>query len=187
MHQAADGSRLCGECLRRPPDYQHSVIPFLYAPPLTYLIKQMKFHRRLDLARGVGRLMADYLAERPDALPEVMIPVPLHPRRMRRRGYNQALELARPLASVLDLPIDTRMVRRQRATAEQSHLEMPLRRRNVQKAFVLNRQRPYRHVAIVDDVVTSGHTVNELARVLRLAGVERVDVWSCCRATGREE
>jgi len=178
---------LCGACLHKPPHYHRSAIPFRYAPPLAHLIKQMKFHQRLDIARSLGDLLARYLSPGADSLPEVIVPVPLHPRRLRRRGYNQALELARPVAARLGLPIDTRLVRRQRATAEQSHLQLPQRRRNVRGAFTIDRPRAYRHVAIFDDVVTSGQTVNELARVLQMAGIERVDVWSCCRAIGGEE
>lgn len=178
---------LCGACLRQPPYYHSSTIPFRYAPPLAHLIKQMKFHQRLDIARCLGELLARYLSSNTDSLPEVIIPVPLHPRRLRRRGYNQALELARPVARRLGLPIDTRLVRRQRATAEQSHLQLSQRRRNVRGAFTIDRAKQYRHVAIFDDVVTSAQTVNELARILRRAGIERVDVWSCCRAIGKEE
>lgn len=187
LPQPGGGTGLCGACLRQAPHYRHSAIPFRYAPPLAHLIKQMKFHQRLDIARCLGELMARYLRQTVDALPEVIVPVPLHPRRLRRRGYNQALELARPVAARLELPIDTRLVRRLRATAEQSHLQLQQRRRNVRGAFAMDRTKAYHHVALFDDVVTSGQTVNELARVLRMAGIERVDVWSCCRAIGQEE
>jgi ComF family protein len=186
MEKQGDKQTLCGECLSRPPHYRHSFIPLLYRPPVAHLIKQMKFHQRLDIAQGMGMLMSHYLAATVDALPEVIVPVPLHARRMRQRGYNQALELARPLAARLEVPIDTVLVQRRRATDEQSHLKLAERKRNIRGAFAMDRHRPYRHVAILDDVVTSGNTVNELARVLRAAGIERVDVWSCCRASGRD-
>lgn len=172
---------LCGDCLRTPPAYQASFIPFAYASPLAQLIKLLKFHQRLDLARGLAELMSGFLATRVQTLPEAVIPVPLHPKRMRVRGFNQALELARGIRSRLGVTVETRLVQRHRWTAEQSHLKLTERRRNVRGAFHLTAPNHYRHVAILDDVVTSGNTVNELSRTLRRAGVERVDVWSVCR------
>ena len=186
MAVAADGLHPCGDCQRHPPHYHRSTAPFLYQPPISRLIKQMKFHQRLDVARILGLMLAGHLAQVLEDRPQAIVPVPLHRRRLRERGYNQALELARPVAARLGIPIDTRLVQRVRPTLEQSHLQHAERKGNIRDAFDLDRHRPYRHVAILDDVVTTGHTVDELARVLKRAGVERVDVWSCCRATGKE-
>jgi ComF family protein len=114
--------------------------------------------------------------------PEVLLPVPLHPARLRERGFNQALELARPLARRFDRPLLIDAVRRIRATPPQTGTDRGARRRNIRNAFALHRPLPWRHVAIVDDVMTTGSTVAELARLLRRNGVERVQVWVAARA-----
>ena len=126
-------------------------------------------------------VLAAALAPRVEPLPARLVPVPLHRNRLRRRGYNQAVELARPLGRALGLPVAPRLCRRQRPTPAQAELTGSDRRRNVRGAFAVAAPVP-RHVAIVDDVVTTGSTVGELARVLRRAGAERVEVWAVARA-----
>jgi ComF family protein len=118
--------------------------------------------------------------------PVALIAVPLHPRRLRHRGYNQALELARPLANAFDLPILHRALHRIRDTAPQAGLGALARRRNPRGAFAIGRDlrkgvRIPSHVALVDDVMTTGATLYECAKVLQRAGVERVDVWAVAR------
>lgn len=177
------GSRedgVCGVCLKRSPPLHGSIIPFCYAAPLDHLLLGLKFNQQLLNARLLGSLMADAIAERVDVLPDCMLPVPLHESRLRERGYNQALELARPVAARLGLPLETGLVERVKATEAQSSLDRALRRRNIRGAFSVAEGLPG-HVAIIDDVVTTGSTVNELAHALRRAGVERVVVWACAR------
>jgi ComF family protein len=112
--------------------------------------------------------------------------VPLHRRRLRRRGYNQALELARPLARSLGVPLDHGALLRRRATEAQTELDAVARRRNVHGAFALREGVALpAHVAILDDVMTTGATLAECVRVLRRAGVSRVDVWALARAGTR--
>ncbi len=108
--------------------------------------------------------------------------MPLHWRRQLWRGFNQSLELARPIAAGLGIPLRTDLCRRVRATSAQTHLARGARRRNVRAAFRVHNGPLPRHVAIVDDVMTSGQTVTELARTLRRAGVEEVQVWALARA-----
>jgi len=117
-----------------------------------------------------------------DELPEAIIPVPLFPSRLRSRGYNQALELARPIANQLDIPIDYKSCTRTRETVMQSDLPAKLRRRNVKGAFQ-TRSIDADYVAIIDDVMTTGYTVDELARVVRSSGVKKIDIWICARAS----
>lgn len=171
---------ICGACIRRAPHYAASVIPYLYAPPLDHLLLGLKFHRQLAHARLLGGMMAEAISASGELMPEAILPVPLHPSRLRERGYNQALELARPLARALQLPIAGGLVQRSLATAAQSSLQREERRRNVRGVFSAAVPLP-RHIAIVDDVVTTGSTVNELARVLKRAGAERIVVWACAR------
>ncbi len=111
------------------------------------------------------------------------MPVPLHRSRLRERGYNQALELARPLARRLGVPLRHDLLIRTKSTAAQSELDAPTRRRNVRGAFGLRAEAPLpAHVAVLDDVMTTGATLAECARVLKRAGVARVDVWALARA-----
>lgn len=171
----------CGRCSRRPPPFSRSVIPFRYEAPFDFLIQQLKFHQRLDLAPTLGMLLADAVKAQPDPKPALLLPVPMHRLRLRERGYNQALELARVLSAELAIPVDWKRCRRIRHTLPQTRLQGRERRRNMRGAFGISTSVP-RHVAIVDDVVTTGATVSELARLLRRAGAERVDVWACARA-----
>lgn len=171
----------CGACQQQAPPQDYALSAFRYEAPLDYLIVQLKFHGKLYLAPLLGELIAEYLEQRIHSLPEGIIPVPLHPSRLRERGFNQALELARPVAARLDLPIYHQAVQRRRNTAIQSQLSPQERKRNVRGAFALRGTFAMRHVAIIDDVLTTGHTVGELAKTLRRAGVQIIEVWTCAR------
>ena len=118
------------------------------------------------------------------ARPEALLPIPLHATRLGRRGYDQALELARPLARALRIPVLTRTMLRTRATAPQSELDAHVRQRNrnLRRAFSIQAGTGLPdHVALVDDVMTTGATLREAAKALRRAGVARVDAWVCAR------
>ncbi|AKH20690.1 ComF family protein [Sedimenticola thiotaurini] len=171
---------LCGSCQQQPPAVDRSWIPFLYAAPVDRLISQFKFSERLPQGRLLSRLLAEYLTQRIDR-PDLLIPVPLHPDRLRQRGYNQALELARPLGRRFGIPLDHRSCQRTLKTRPQHALKRRQRESNIRGAFRVVRPLTVRHVALVDDVVTTGNTVNELARQLKQAGVARVDVWALAR------
>lgn len=172
---------LCGACQRRPPPWDAAWAPFRYAWPLDHLVTRFKFGGNLAAGRALAMLWAD--APAPATLPACVIPVPLHARRLGRRGYNQALELAAPLARALGLPLAPRALRRVRATGAQSELGAVARRRNVRGAFAVAADaRLPAHVAVLDDVATTGATLAECARVLKRAGVARVEVWTLARA-----
>lgn len=173
---------LCPDCLRRPPPFTARAA-FHYDYPLSLLIKRLKFRGQAGLGRFLGECLQTELARQPPAnRPECLLPMPLHWRRQLWRGFNQSLELARPIAAGLGIPLRADLCRRVRATAAQTHLDRRARRRNVHAAFWVCSGPLPRHVAIVDDVMTSGHTVTELARTLRRAGVEEVQIWTLARA-----
>ncbi|HHM05313.1 MAG TPA: ComF family protein [Gammaproteobacteria bacterium] len=178
--EALSATGVCGRCLREPPSFDRILAPLRYQAPLDLLIRQLKFRDKLHLARVLGEVLAKEWATAPR--PDALVPVPLHAARLRERGFNQALELSRPLARHLRLPLLKRACRRVRATQTQSALPAQRRRGNVRGAFEAALPGHARHVAVVDDVVTTGHTVNEVARALKKAGAERVDVWCCARA-----
>ena len=170
----------CGDCLRKPPALTHTRAVFVYGFPLDRLVPRFKFHRDLAAGRLMAGLMAGTLASAPR--PDAIVPVPLHVHRMRQRGYDQALELARPLAASLGLPLRTDLLQRVRATAPQSELDADQRQRNVARAFVVpSGALPPPHVTLVDDVMTTGATLQAAARTLLKAGVMRVDAWVCAR------
>lgn len=172
----------CGDCQRHPPYFDHAHIPYRYAPPLIPFITGLKFQGQLANARWLGELLLPSLTSASGPLPECLIPVPLHPSRLRERGFNQALELARPLSLHLHLPLEPHVVQRQRHTCPQSELSGESRRRNLRGAFRLTTQISYQHIALVDDVVTTGSTLNELARVFRQAGVKTIQIFAIARA-----
>jgi ComF family protein len=172
---------LCGRCIKRAPAWDAAWVPFRYEWPLGQLETRFKFGGDLASGRTLSLLWAG--APRPDELPQAIVPVPLHRSRLRRRGYNQALELAKPLARALGIPLSRDALQRNRATTAQTDLSAIQRRRNVRGAFALReRDALPAHVAVLDDVFTTGATLGECARVLRRAGVQRVDVWALARA-----
>lgn len=170
----------CGACLRRAPRWDHAWSPFRYAWPLDRLESRYKFAGQL----AAGRVLGTLWARQPlPVRPQLVIPVPLHRQRLRERGYNQALELARVLAREHDLPLRHDVLRRVLPTRQQTELDAVARRRNVRGAFqIACHDGVPRHVAVVDDVMTTGATLSECAHVLKRAGVQRVDVWTLARA-----
>ncbi len=173
---------VCGACQQSPPAFATVNAPYGYAPPLDRLVRQLKYARRLDLARPLAALMAEHLQRAAVPRPKVLVPVPLHPSRLRARGFNQALELCRPLSRRLAIPCRPAAVVRLRATPAQAGLSLAQRRGNVRGAFAVTEPFVDAHVALVDDVVTSGCTADEISRALRAAGAARVDVWALARA-----
>jgi ComF family protein len=177
----APAGTLCARCLRNPPAFDRCRAPYLYAPPADWLIGRLKFHAHLAHGRLLGALLADHLADRGGSRPDLIVPMPLHRSRLRERGFNQAVELARPLARRLAVPLAADLVQRVRPGRPQSGLEKSRRHANVRGAFALRRPLEAWHVAVVDDVLTTGATAAELAGVLKAAGAERVEVWVVAR------
>ncbi len=173
---------LCGRCLGRRPAYHGVVSLFEYVPPVDGLITGLKYHGKLGHARLLGQLLTQRLLRHDGERPEVILPVPLHGKRLHERGFNQAVEIARPVAHALQVPIELHACRRRRMTSPQSTLPAAQRQKNVRNAFAMTRDCQWRRVAIVDDVMTTGHTVAALAQCLRHHGVEEVQVWVCARA-----
>jgi ComF family protein len=177
---------LCGECLQHEPPFAAAAVPFVYASPLDQLETRFKFGGNLAAGRVLSELWIDALHESSPVLPQALVPVPLHRERLRERGYNQALELAKPLARAFGIALRGDLLVRSRATAAQSNLDAAARRRNLQGAFEVNGNLTLpEHIALVDDVMTTGATLRECARVLRRAGAARVDVWALARAPKR--
>ncbi|WP_373099463.1 MULTISPECIES: amidophosphoribosyltransferase [Pasteurellaceae] len=179
----------CGHCLRDEPAWDRMVIAGRYAEPLSTLIHRFKFNRQFWLDRTLARLLllALYDARRYHglSLPEVILPVPLHHWRQWLRGYNQADLLAVQLAKWLNIAARNDLLRRVKHTPTQRGLTAKARRNNLQQAFQVSDKiitAGYQSVALVDDVITTGSTLNEIAKALRYAGVQHIQVWGLARA-----
>lgn len=173
---------LCGNCLKKPPRFDHSLSLFSYEADAVALVHQLKFNEKLAIARLLGELLVDLISVRHIELPDFIVPVPLYRKRLRQRGFNQSIEIARPVARKFGIELDVKSAVRLRDTTSQTGLDRKQRRKNIRGAFDCVQPLNAQHVAIVDDVVTTTSTVNELARVLKRAGAVRVDVWSVARA-----
>jgi ComF family protein len=175
----------CGACLREPPPYATTVCAADYGFPWVGLIAALKFQGRVELAPVLARQLAGAVVARGAALPQRVLPVPLSAARLAERGYNQAWELARGAARVLGLPADTGLLQRPLDTPHQTGLARAERQRNLRGAFmVVPDKRPAlqgAHLALVDDVMTTGATLAEAARVLLRGGAARVDLWVLAR------
>lgn len=172
---------LCGRCLGKTPAFDETYAPFIHQEEIRHLITGLKFGAQFKNARLLGNLLAEHLqktAEKPDCI----IPVPLHKSRYHQRGFNQALEIARTVSKTLQIPIDFSSCTRHKDTPHQTGLSAKKRHQNLRWAFSVQKTIKSHHVAILDDVMTTGATANALATELKKAGVSRVDVWVCSRA-----
>jgi len=170
---------LCGQCSQQRPAYSHIVAPWLYQAPVDDLIQQLKFHQKLATGRLLGQLFARKLSTR--KLPEMLLPMPLYKRQLRRRGFNHASELTGFIARELDIPWSPWLLKKIRETRPQHNLRKQERKQNLKNCFSFNNAKGYRHLAIIDDVVTTGTTAQEAAKTLTKAGVAQVEIWSLTR------
>ncbi|MEA3299871.1 MAG: ComF family protein [Pseudomonadota bacterium] len=173
---------LCGECLRQPPAFARVIACHSYGPPVKGLILALKQRRDLAAGRVLGELLAARIAATlpADDRPDLLVPVPLHWRRRLGRGFNQALELARPVAAALGIALAPGLARRIRHLTQED-LGRDARRRQLRGAFRVTRPLAGERIALVDDVVTTTGTARALADALRRAGAGRVEVWCMAR------
>ncbi len=181
MEPPATAPVLCGGCLSRQPAFDETHAPFIHQGAIRHLINGLKFGAHYKNARLLGQLLAEQLTQNAE-LPELILPVPLHKTRYRQRGFNQAIEIARTVAKELQIPLDLCSCIRHRNTGHQTGLTAKKRHKNLKNAFSIIKPIHARHVAIIDDVMTTGTTSHELAYALKKAGVNRVDIWVCARA-----
>jgi ComF family protein len=175
-------SNHCAACLYKPPAWQKLVAPLIYQGLARDLLIELKFAQSLHLANSlVGSLIHHFQTGKP--APEVLIPVPLHRNRLLSRGYNQAYEIARALSHLLDIPVDNRALCRTRDTDSQSGLSASQRQKNIRNAFVYQSTSSWSHVAVVDDIVTTGSTASEITRTLHRGGVQCVEIWGLARVS----
>lgn len=172
---------ICGTCLEDPPPFDRVITSFLYQPPISGWILQLKFSHQLHLAKLLGELLAEKIQQESGTLPDCILPVPLHQKRIQERGFNQALEIARPIAKKLKIPLYPLACLRQAYTSANAKLHADARQKNLKNAFAVTRDFSGMHVAIVDDVMSTGCTVRELSLTLKKHGAKRIEIWCCAR------
>lgn len=174
---------ICGACLHQTPPFDAVYAAFIYEPPIIQLISQLKFNQNFIIGSVLSQLLLDFLLMhyKNKQWPEVIIPVPLHKIRLAERGYNQAIELAYPFKKLLNIPVDIHLCKRIKQTTTQTTVSARERSTNLKHAFAVTNTHTFRHVAIVDDVLTTGSTVTALSKVLKKSGVECVDVWAVAK------
>lgn len=183
--QIQSTDKQCGACLRKPPPYDRTFALFPYQAPIVRLITDLKFQGHLAHAKLLGELLAEKIKNewyRQQPLPDLIIPIPLHPLRLKERGFNQALEIARPIGKIVNIPIDPDGARRIKNTVTQTTLSAKYRQKNMSQAFEIERDYRGLHIAVLDDVMTTQHTMRSFAGTLKQAGVSKIDAWCCARA-----
>ncbi|MDD5248829.1 MAG: ComF family protein [Rhodocyclaceae bacterium] len=174
----APGGERCGACLKAAPDFDATVAVWRYAFPLDKLVQALKFEHRLALAG----FFASALCAGPQPAGDLLMPVPLAPARLKERGFNQAVEIARPLARKLGIALSLDDCRRTLETAPQTSLPWKERRRNVKNAFECRTDLTGKSIVVIDDVMTTGATLGEFARTLKRHGAVKVTNWVVARA-----
>lgn len=175
----AEESRICGACLANPPAFDQTVAALSYAFPVDALVHSLKYQANLPMAP----VLANLLLARIDGivLPDFVVPMPLHPGKLRERGFNQALEIARNVSKKSGVALLPAVCERIRDTPSQTGLPWKEREKNIRGAFACETDLTGKHIAILDDVMTTGATLNELAKVLRKCGAARVSGWVVAR------
>lgn len=176
-------AEICGRCLRDRPAYDRVIAAFQYAFPVDVMIRRLKFSGALPLAHTLGSQLWQATRERPQ--PDLLLPMPLAAPRMRQRGFNQATEIARPLATMRGLRLEPDLCTRVRDTPAQSGLSLTARRANLRGAFHCSARVLGAAVVVIDDVMTSGATLHALAHQLKAAGAHSVECWVVARTAPR--
>lgn len=171
---------ICGRCTKSKPAFDQTLTLYRFEEPLRTLLHDYKYNGALFLRHFLAQLILDALP--PTALQtQCLVPVPLHPKRLQQRGFNQAAEFAKLLAKRLNLPCELLLCQKIFNTASQMSLDGKTRRRNLRHAFEVQTSH-YEHITLIDDLFTTGSTVNEIAKLFKQKGVKKVDVWCCARA-----
>ncbi len=177
------GGEVCGVCLKHPPAFDRTCAALAYAFPIDRLVPRLKYHSELAIAPALGHCLAEAVVAQ--SSPDRLIPMPLHPIRIRERGFNHASEIARVVAAQLGLPLDAASCQRIRDTPPQMGLKHDARRRNVRGAFTCSGAIAGQHIALIDDVMTTGTSLDELAATLKRAGAREVSCWVVARTLPR--
>ncbi len=181
---APGGEDICPRCRHQAPPWQRMRAPLAFSGETRRLLLQLKYEERLMIANSFASRLWPLYA---DAKIDAVIPVPLHRERLFERGFNQALLIARQLAWRLHRPVDHRSLQRLQATASQTGLSRDQRRKNLRRAFVYKPRKPWKRIALIDDVITTGSTMEACCRPMRRSGIEYIEVWSIARTLKQDD
>lgn len=184
------GPVYCGRCIKKSPAFDYVYSPLCYENDVIRLVHQLKFNEKITFSRSLSEMMHKCWVSKTEEknsadvidILDCLMPVPLYKSRMRQRGFNQSIELSRVISKKLNVPIECNTVNRRRSTESQTGLNITQRRKNIKGAFEVVKKISAKDVLIIDDVMTTGSTVDELARVLKKEGVKRVGVLCLARA-----
>ncbi|MEM7358537.1 MAG: ComF family protein [Pseudomonadota bacterium] len=167
----------CGRCIQSPVPFDLCFYPFRYESPISDAIHRFKYGDRPQLAKPLGTVLASEIREHGLPLPEILLPVPMHVSRLRKRGFNQSLQLCKQVATELSIPYSNGVLEKSRATPAQVGLSLRERRASIRDSFRISRNFTKKSVAVIDDVITTGSTVEEIAKILKRNGVNYVYIW----------
>ena len=172
-------NEVCGNCLRHPPSYDHTISAYTYAFPLDTLVRRCKYQGALDITEFFARQLAQSLPTMPAI--DLLIPMPLHPARLAERGFNQSTEITRRLVRHISLPWENDVCTRTRNTPPQAGQDIKARKRNLRGAFQCHANLSGMRIALIDDVMTTGASLDELAKTVKQAGATWVENWVIAR------
>jgi len=167
----------CGRCLSSPPSFDRCFCPFEYKSGIKELICQIKYREKPNLAKTAAQLLAREILEQGIELPQAIISVPMHVKRLRQRGYNHSNLIAINLSKILDVPYTDDLLEKTKPTQAQAGQSLKNRKTNLKNSFKVTKEPRFKHLAIVDDVVTTGSTAEEIAKILKKKGVDCIQVW----------
>ncbi len=173
---------ICGRCQKEKRYYDKVIAPFHFCPPLDGMIHKMKISRKISNCTLIADLIFEQIMLRQVEIPDCLIPAPTNPAKLRKRGFNQAAEIAKQLGKRLKITMRNDLIIKKSNTQRQSQLQYNQRQSNLKNAFILNKPIPYEHIAIIDDVVTTTATANELAKIAKQNDIKKVQVWACARS-----
>ena len=167
----------CGRCINNPPFYDECFCPFEYQTPIKDLICALKYNDKAEYAKMIGRLLASEVKQNQTSLPDAIIPVPIHISRLRSRGFNQSKLIADQVGKELNIKVLNNVITKTKATPAQAQQSLINRKKALRNCFAMQKKLCAQNVAIIDDVVTTGSTVNEIAKILKKNGVDYIQVW----------
>ena len=174
---------ICGQCQQRPPAFDDIAAALLYETPVDKMLCALKYRQRLYFARTAAGVIADTVLARGQKKPDLLCAVPMTRRALRRRGLNQSAFIARFVSRALGIPLRVTLLNKVRDTDQQSTLSARERHKNLIKAFHCKHCLDGQHIALIDDILTTGSTANEISKILKAAGAARVDIWVCARTS----
>lgn len=171
----------CGACLTNPPSFDACFCPFEYLAPISDDICRLKYAEQPQLAQRLAKQFVQELTHREVPLPNAIISVPMHRFNLRKRGFNQSHELAKQISSQLKIPLARNVIAKNKLTERQATQTLQQRKNNLKGSFSIAKKPRFKHIAIVDDVVTTGATAEEISKILKKNGVDYVQIWGIAR------